>query len=167
MPGWACRTRTGESVRGLSNWNSLTTSPEVGASRAAETLRVPAAMNGSAGRAKISAALDIPASHEASMSVLNLTGPSKCAPSLRGPYDCFAHAAYRMAERLARPRNGDQAFLGEPRESARGSTPRLAGAPGRQRRHMATATPEATTWLAGTAEFSRVFVPMVSRICRS
>jgi hypothetical protein len=42
--GWAYRTRTGESVRALSDWNSATTSPEVGASRAAETLhRVPAA----------------------------------------------------------------------------------------------------------------------------
>jgi hypothetical protein len=30
LPGWACRTRTGESVRELSGWNSVTTSPEVG-----------------------------------------------------------------------------------------------------------------------------------------
>jgi hypothetical protein len=43
LPGWAYRTRTGESVRALTDWNSVTTSPEVGASRAAETLRVPAA----------------------------------------------------------------------------------------------------------------------------
>src|SRR5262245_17773928 len=43
-------------IRGMrANWNSLTTSPEVGANRAAETLRVPAAMDGSAGRAKTSA----------------------------------------------------------------------------------------------------------------
>jgi len=39
LAGWAYRIRTGESVRELSNWNSLTTSPEVGANRAAETLR--------------------------------------------------------------------------------------------------------------------------------
>jgi hypothetical protein len=32
--GWACKTRTGESVRELSDWNSVTTSPEVGASPA-------------------------------------------------------------------------------------------------------------------------------------
>ena len=39
----AYRIRTGESVRELSDWNFLTTSPEVGASLAAETLRVRAA----------------------------------------------------------------------------------------------------------------------------
>jgi hypothetical protein len=32
LPGWACRIRTGESVRELSDWNSVTTSPGVGAS---------------------------------------------------------------------------------------------------------------------------------------
>jgi hypothetical protein len=42
LPGWACRIRTGESVRELSDWNSVTTSPEVGASSAAEILRVRA-----------------------------------------------------------------------------------------------------------------------------
>ena len=30
LRGWACRTRTGESVRELSDWNPVTTSPEVG-----------------------------------------------------------------------------------------------------------------------------------------
>ena len=35
--------RTGESVRELSDWNFVTTWPEVGASPAAETLRVRAA----------------------------------------------------------------------------------------------------------------------------
>jgi hypothetical protein len=30
LPGWAFRIRTGDSVRELSIWNSLTTSPEVG-----------------------------------------------------------------------------------------------------------------------------------------
>ena len=30
LPGWACRTRTCESVRELSDWNPVTTSPEVG-----------------------------------------------------------------------------------------------------------------------------------------
>jgi hypothetical protein len=43
LAGWAYRIRNGESVRELSNWNSLTTSPEVCASPAAETLRVRAA----------------------------------------------------------------------------------------------------------------------------
>ena len=43
LRGWACRIRTAESVRELSNWNCVTTSPEVGASPAAETLRVRAA----------------------------------------------------------------------------------------------------------------------------
>jgi hypothetical protein len=38
LRGWACRIRTGESVRELSDWNSVTTSPELGASRVAETL---------------------------------------------------------------------------------------------------------------------------------
>jgi hypothetical protein len=38
LRGWAYRTRTGESVRALSDWNPVTTSPEIGASRAAETL---------------------------------------------------------------------------------------------------------------------------------
>src|SRR2546430_8042114 len=32
LPGWAFRIRTGESVRALSDWNSVTTSPKVGAS---------------------------------------------------------------------------------------------------------------------------------------
>jgi ABC transporter substrate binding protein len=36
------RLRTGDSVRDLSDWNCVTTAPEVGASRAVETLRVPA-----------------------------------------------------------------------------------------------------------------------------
>ena len=43
LPGWAYRIRTGESVRGVSDWNCVTTSPGVGASPAAESLRVPAA----------------------------------------------------------------------------------------------------------------------------
>jgi hypothetical protein len=38
LPGWAYRIRTRESVRALTAWNSVTTSPEVGARRAAETL---------------------------------------------------------------------------------------------------------------------------------
>ena len=43
LPGWGGRTRTGESVRELSDWNRVTTSPEMGARPAAETLRVQAA----------------------------------------------------------------------------------------------------------------------------
>ena len=43
LRGWACQIRTGESVRGLADWNYVTTSFEVGASPAAETLRVRAA----------------------------------------------------------------------------------------------------------------------------
>ena len=43
LPGWACRIRTSESVRELLNWICVTISPEVGASPAAETLRVRAA----------------------------------------------------------------------------------------------------------------------------
>jgi hypothetical protein len=43
LPGWACRIRTGESVRALSDWNYVTTSFEVVASPAAETLPVEAA----------------------------------------------------------------------------------------------------------------------------
>ena len=35
LAGWAYRIRTGESVRELSDWNFVTTSPEVGASLAA------------------------------------------------------------------------------------------------------------------------------------
>ena len=41
--GWACRIRTSESVREPPNWICVTISPEVGASPAAETLRVRAA----------------------------------------------------------------------------------------------------------------------------
>jgi len=41
--GWAYRTRTAESVREPPNWICVTISPEVGASPAAETLRVRAA----------------------------------------------------------------------------------------------------------------------------
>jgi hypothetical protein len=37
LRGWAYRTRTAESARELSNWNCVATSPEVSASRAAET----------------------------------------------------------------------------------------------------------------------------------
>ena len=44
--------RTDESVRELSDWNSVTTSPEVGASPGAETLRVRAALYGFAAPAK-------------------------------------------------------------------------------------------------------------------
>jgi hypothetical protein len=43
LRGWAFRTRTGESVRELSDWNCVTTSPDLGASPAAETVRVRAA----------------------------------------------------------------------------------------------------------------------------
>jgi Ca2+-transporting ATPase len=43
LRGWAYRTRTAESARALSDWNCATTSPELGASPAAETLRVRAA----------------------------------------------------------------------------------------------------------------------------
>src|SRR5437868_11528510 len=32
LPGWACKIRTGESVRALSDWNCVMTSPEAGAS---------------------------------------------------------------------------------------------------------------------------------------
>ena len=55
LRGWAYRIRTGESVRELSDWNFVTTSPEVGASPAAETLRVRAARYGFAAPAEISA----------------------------------------------------------------------------------------------------------------
>jgi hypothetical protein len=37
LRGWACRTRTGESVGELSDWNCAATSPEIGARAAAET----------------------------------------------------------------------------------------------------------------------------------
>jgi hypothetical protein len=43
LRGWAYRIRTGESARELSDWNFVATSPEVGASLAAETLRARAA----------------------------------------------------------------------------------------------------------------------------
>ena len=43
LPGWAYRIRTAESGRGLPDWICVTTWPEVGASPAAETLRVRAA----------------------------------------------------------------------------------------------------------------------------
>ena len=43
LPGWAYRTRTAESGREPPNWICVTISPEVGASPAAETLRVRAA----------------------------------------------------------------------------------------------------------------------------
>ena len=43
LPGWACKIRTGESARELSDWIYVTTSFEVGAMRVGETLRVPAA----------------------------------------------------------------------------------------------------------------------------
>jgi hypothetical protein len=43
LRGWAYRTRTGESGGELPAWICVTTWPEVGASRAAETLRVAAA----------------------------------------------------------------------------------------------------------------------------
>jgi hypothetical protein len=55
LPGWAYRIRTGESVRELSDWNCGTTSPEIGASPAAETLRVGAALHRFSAAAKISA----------------------------------------------------------------------------------------------------------------
>ena len=42
LRGWAYRTRTGESVRGLPDWICVTTWPQVGASPAAETLHVRA-----------------------------------------------------------------------------------------------------------------------------
>ena len=45
LPGRAYRIRTGESVRELSDWNFVITSPEVGASFAAETVRARAATN--------------------------------------------------------------------------------------------------------------------------
>jgi len=43
LRGWAYETRTAESDPELSDWNCVTTSPKVGASPAAETLRVRAA----------------------------------------------------------------------------------------------------------------------------
>ena len=43
LPGWASRIRTEESGRELPDWICVTTSPEVGASPAAETRRVRAA----------------------------------------------------------------------------------------------------------------------------
>ena len=53
LRGWACRTRTAESVRELPDWNYVTTSFEVGAGRAAETPRVQAASNGFAAPAEV------------------------------------------------------------------------------------------------------------------
>ena len=46
LAGWACRIRTSESVREPPNWICVTISPEVGASPAAETRRVRAAVYG-------------------------------------------------------------------------------------------------------------------------
>ena len=46
LAGWAYRIRTGKSGRGLPDWICVTTSPEVGASPAAKTLRVRAALYG-------------------------------------------------------------------------------------------------------------------------
>jgi hypothetical protein len=43
LPGWACKIRTGESAGELSDWNCVATSPEGGAIKATETLRVRAA----------------------------------------------------------------------------------------------------------------------------
>ena len=43
LAGWAYRIRTAESGRGLPDWICVTTWPEIGASPAAETLRVRAA----------------------------------------------------------------------------------------------------------------------------
>jgi hypothetical protein len=59
LPGWACRIRTGESVRELSDWNYVTTSADVGASPAAETLRAQAASYRFAAPVKISADLQL------------------------------------------------------------------------------------------------------------
>ena len=53
LRAWACRIRTGESVRELSDWNCVTTWFAMGASRAAERLRVQAASNGFAAPAKV------------------------------------------------------------------------------------------------------------------
>ena len=53
LRGWACRIRTKESVREPPNWICVTISPEVGASPAAETRRVRAALYGFAAPAKI------------------------------------------------------------------------------------------------------------------
>ena len=43
LAGWACRIRTGESVSTLSDRSSLAISPEIGATKAGETVRVRAA----------------------------------------------------------------------------------------------------------------------------
>src|SRR5262245_28784607 len=43
LRGWAYRIRTGESVRALSEWKSVTTWPEVGASPTVECVRARAA----------------------------------------------------------------------------------------------------------------------------
>jgi len=42
LHGWACRIRTGESVRELCDWKCETTAPEVGATGRRRLLRVPA-----------------------------------------------------------------------------------------------------------------------------
>jgi hypothetical protein len=42
LPGWACKIRTGESVRALSHWNCVITSPDLAPARRAETVRVRA-----------------------------------------------------------------------------------------------------------------------------
>jgi hypothetical protein len=41
LSGWAYRTRTGESVRALSDWNRVTSSPEVGASQRGDARGCP------------------------------------------------------------------------------------------------------------------------------
>jgi hypothetical protein len=55
LRGWACRTRTGESVGVLSDWIYVTTWSEVGASPAAETLACELRDTDFAASAKISA----------------------------------------------------------------------------------------------------------------
>jgi transposase-like protein len=63
LRGWAC---SGESVRELSDWNYVTTSADVGASPAAETLRAQAASYRFAAPVKISADLQLRPSQQTS-----------------------------------------------------------------------------------------------------
>src|SRR5262245_35692422 len=91
LAGWAYRIRTGESVRELSNWNSLTTwlrsaqarrrRPFACELRATDCNSGPDFSRRSSERQtprlpnpKMTLALDIPASHEPSHVVLDLTG---------------------------------------------------------------------------------------------
>src|SRR5262249_54744568 len=81
LPDWACRIRTGESACKPTDWNYVTTSFEVGASRAAETLGVRAASNGfcSFGQ-KLTDELEVNAEEDPAVQLV------VCCPSRSLPY---------------------------------------------------------------------------------